>query len=47
MVGIIKCIQEIFVEWMDILKTWEAIEDQRDLLAESLLRKLDLSSVKV
>lgn len=47
MVGIVKRIQKIFVEGMDILKTWEAIEDQRDLLAESLLCELDLSGVKV
>lgn len=47
MVGIVKRIQKILVEWMDILKTWEAIENQRDLLAESLLRKLDLSGIKV
>ena len=47
MVGIVKGVQKILVERMDVLKTWEAIEDQRDLLAESLLRELDLSGVKV
>lgn len=47
MVGIVKGVQKILVEGMDILKTWEAIEDQRNLLTESFLRELDLSGVKV
>jgi hypothetical protein len=47
MVGIVKSVQKILVERMDILKTWEAVENQRDLLAESLLCELDLSGVKV
>lgn len=47
MVGIVKRIQKIFVEGMDILKTWEAIKNQRDLLTEGLLCELDLSGVEV
>lgn len=47
MVGIVKSVQKILVEGVDILKTWETIEDQRDLFTESLLRELDLSGVKV
>jgi hypothetical protein len=46
-VRIVECVQKILVEWMDVLQSWKSIKNQRDLLAESLLRELDLSCVKI
>ena len=46
MVGIVKSVEKILVERMD-MKSWEAIENEGNLLAESLLCELDLAGVKV
>jgi len=47
MIGIIEGVEEILVERMNILQTWEAVEDQGQLLAEGLLGKLDLASIEI
>lgn len=47
MVGIVEGIEKIFVERVDILKTWESIEDQRELLGEGLLGELDLTGIEI
>ncbi len=46
MVGIVECVEEIFVERMDILKSRETLKDGLELFRERLGRKLDLSSVE-
>jgi len=46
-VGIVKSVEEIFVERMDILESWEAIEDETKFLAEGLLCEFDLSCIKI
>jgi hypothetical protein len=47
MVGIVKGVEKILVERMNILKSWEAIKDQSDLFAEGLLSELDLTGIKI
>lgn len=47
MVGIVEGVEKILVEWMDILESWESVENERNLLAESLLCELDLAGVEV
>jgi len=46
-VCIVKGVEEIFVERVDILQSWEAVEDEGELLSEGFLRELDLSGIKV
>jgi len=45
-VGIVECVEKILVEWVDVLKTRETLEDGAKLLREGLLGELDLSSVE-
>lgn len=47
MVCIVQSIEEILVEWVDILKAREPVQDQRKLLGEGLLGELDLSSIEI
>jgi hypothetical protein len=47
MVGIVESIQEILVEWVNVLQTREGIEDRGEFLAESFLCVFDLSRVEV
>lgn len=44
---IVKGIEEIVVEWVDILHSRKSIQNQRYLLREGLLGELDLSGVKI
>lgn len=46
MVGIVEGIEEIFVERVDVLESWETLENGTEFLGESFLRKLDLSGVE-
>lgn len=46
-VGIVEGVEKILVERMDVLKSWETVENERDLLAEGLLCKLDLAGIEV
>lgn len=46
MVGIVKGVEQVLVERMDILKPRKAVQDRGKLLGESLLCKLDLSGVE-
>ena len=46
-VGIVEGVEKILVERMDVLKSWETVENERDLLAESLLCELDLAGIEV
>lgn len=46
-VGIVKGIEEIFVERMDVLEAGKAIKNQRKLLGEGFLCKFDFSSVEI
>lgn len=46
-VGIVEGVEKILVERMDVLKSWETVKNERDLLAESLLCELDLASIEV
>lgn len=46
-VGIIEGIEKIFVERVNVLQPWKAVEDGLELLAECFRRELDLSRVKV
>lgn len=45
-VRIVQSIQKIFVERMNVLEAWEAIEDHRQLLRECLLCVLHLSGIE-
>lgn len=47
MVGIVEGVEKILVERMDVLESWEPVENERDLLAESLLCELDLAGIEV
>ncbi len=47
MVGVVKSVEEILVEWVNVLKAWETLKNEVDLLAESLLGELDLASIEV
>ena len=47
MVSVVEGVEEILVERMDILKSWEAVENESDLFTEGLLGILDLTGVKV
>ena len=47
MVGIVEGVEKILVERMNVLKSWETVENERDLLAEGLLRELDLAGIEV
>jgi len=46
-VCIVKGIEEIFVERVDILQPWEAVKNEGELLSEGFLSKLDLSGVEI
>lgn len=46
-VGIVEGVEKILVERMNVLKSWETVENERDLLAEGLLRELDLAGIEV
>lgn len=46
MVGIVECVEEILVEWVDVLQTRETVEDGAKLLRKGLLCELDLSCVE-
>ena len=46
MVGIVECVQQIFVEWVDVLESGEAVEDRLELLTEGLRGELDFSGVE-
>ena len=47
MIGIVESIQEILVEWMNILKPWKAIQYQWELFCKCLLSIFDLSSIEI
>ena len=47
MVGIVKGVEEVFVERVDILKSREAVQYQLELLCERLLREFDLSCIEI
>ena len=47
MVGIVKCVEEIFVERVDILEARKSVEDKGELFAEGLLCEFDLPSIEV
>lgn len=46
MVGIVECVEEILVEWVNVLQTRETVEDGAKLFRKGLLGELDLSSVE-
>lgn len=46
MVGIVEGVEEIFVEWMDVLQTRKAIKNGLQLFTECLGGELDLSGVE-
>jgi hypothetical protein len=46
-IGIVEGVEKVLVERMDVLKSWEAVENQRDLLTEGLLGVLDFTGVEV
>lgn len=46
MVCIVQCVEEIFVEWVDVGESWEAVEDGLEFLAERFGCELDLASVE-
>lgn len=46
MVCIVQCVHEIFVERVNVLEAWEAIEDCLEFFGESLCSVLDFSCVK-
>jgi hypothetical protein len=46
MVGIVEGVEEILVEWVDVLQTRETVEDGAKLLRKGLLGELDLSGVE-
>lgn len=46
MVGIVEGVEEILVEWVDVLQTRETVEDGAKLFRKGLLGELDLSSVE-
>jgi hypothetical protein len=46
MIGIVESVQEVSVEGMDIVKHRKALLDASELLAKSLLSKLDLPSIE-
>ena len=45
-IGIVKRVQEVLVERVDVLEAGEAIENRSQLLAESLLRVFDLACIE-
>lgn len=47
MVCIVQGVEQIFVEWVNVLQPWEAVEDGLEFLAEGLSCELDLSRVEV
>lgn len=46
-VRIVEGIEEIFVKGVDVLQTWEAIENEGKLLGEGFLCKFDLSCIEI
>ena len=46
MVGIVKGVEQIFVERVDVLKAREPIKDGRELLRKGLCGVFDLTNVK-
>jgi len=46
MVGIVKGVEQIFVERVDILKTRETVKDGRELLGKGLCGVFDLANVE-
>lgn len=46
MVGIVKSVEQVLVEGMDILQSRETLKNGAELLREGLLGELDLSSVE-
>ena len=47
MVSVVKGVEKILMERMNILKSWETVENESDLFTEGLLGVLDLTGVKV
>lgn len=47
MVCIVQCIEQVFVEWVNVLQPRKAVEDGLKLFAERFGRELDLSRVEV
>ena len=47
MVGIVECVEQILVEWVDVLQARKALEDKAEFFRKSLLSELDLSHIEV
>lgn len=45
-VGIVKCVQEVLVEGMNVYKSWESVNDGRELLRKCLGCVFDFASVE-
>jgi hypothetical protein len=46
-VGVVKGVEEILMERVDILEPGETVQDQRELFCESFLCEFDFSSIEV
>jgi hypothetical protein len=46
MVGIVECIEQVFVKWVYVLKARKPIKDGLELFAECFGGELDFSSVE-
>jgi hypothetical protein len=46
MVGIVKCVEQILVERVDVLEARKALEDSAELVGKRFLGELDLTSVE-
>jgi hypothetical protein len=47
MIGIVEGVQEIFMEWMNVLEPWKAVQYQRELFCKCLLCVFNLSSIEI
>lgn len=47
MVGIVEGVEEIFVEGVDVLQSWEAVKNERQLLREGFLCELDFPGIEI
>ena len=46
MIRIVQCVHKVFVEWVNVLESWEAIENCLEFLREGLGGEFDLSCVE-
>lgn len=46
MILIIQRIQQIFMEWVEVIELWKRLQNLPQLLAKGLLGKLDFAEVK-